>query len=174
MIPKHRFKRERVLALAPTTRGIGFIVFAGPELPVDWRMQFVKGDRNRQCLKKAAQLIGKYMPDTIVLEDYAGAGSRRSARVQRLIDGLEALAHERKVSASLYSRGVIRRCFAPSGARNKQQIAEAIGTLYPQLKRFVPPKRKIWLPEDDWMAIFDAASLALTHYRCSSRLRRAA
>jgi len=168
------FNRERVLALAPTTRGIGFIVFEGPQLPLDWGMRFAKGDKNTQCVQRAAELFDRYKPDVIVLENYSGPGSRRSKRVQTLIEDIAARAKERGVSSRRYARSEIRQCFATSGASNKQQIAEAVGTEYRQLRRFVPPRRKIWLPEHYRMAIFDAASLALTHYDCGAKEKRAA
>jgi ribosomal protein L17 len=168
------FKQERVLAIAPSTTGFGFIVFEGPELPLDWGVRFAHGDKNARCLARAAELLARYKPDILVLEDHAAPGSRRSQRVQALIDELETLARKQRVATRRYARSNIRGRFGASGATNKHEIAQAIATVYPQLRRFVPPKRKIWLPEHYRMAIFDAASLALTHYNPATKFKRAA
>jgi hypothetical protein len=160
-----------VLAIAPSTTGFGFIVFEGPELPLDWGVRFARGDKNARCLARAAELVAQYKPDVFVLEDHAAPGARRSHRARVLIDELDMLARKNRVAARRYARLDTRSHFA---AKNKHETAQAIATAYPQLRRFVPPKRKIWLPEHYRMAIFDAASLALTHYNRGTVLKQAA
>lgn len=174
MIFERLFRRDRVLAIAPWTHGIGFFVFQGPALPLDWGLRFARGDKNSRCLERTAALLAHYRPDLVVIEDAAGPGSRRAARVRELLDDIAGLARTRQTPVRRYARGHIRAHFARSGARTKHQIAEAIAETYPQLRRHLPPRRKIWLAEHYRMALFDAASLALTHYDRGARGRRAA
>ena len=63
-----------------------------------------------------------------------------------------------------YSRQHIRLAFGACG-KSKDTIARAIADTLPALKPWLPPKRRIWESEHHSMAIFEAAALALTHYR---------
>lgn len=153
-----------VLAVDPATRGIGFALFEGPRRPVDWGVKDAKVHKNIQGLLKIGRLMDFYHPDVIVVEDYAGEGSRRSARVQRLIQDIKRLAHKKGITTRAYSRSVIRKTFAQSGAKTKYEIAKKIAEWLPTFAQRLPPVRKPWMSEDYRMSIFDAVSLALTFY----------
>src|SRR6266508_1886392 len=90
-------KDIRVLAIDPSTRGFGFAVLEGPNLLIDWGVKETKNDKNRRSLKLISELIEQYEPAVLVLEDYAGKGSRRCRRVAELIDEIFDLAMQRKV-----------------------------------------------------------------------------
>ena len=49
-------------------------------------------------------------------------------------------------------------------AVTKYEIATAISQSLPEFPPQLPPERKIWLPEDYRMSIFDAVSLIFTHF----------
>ncbi len=153
-----------VLSIAPCVQGIGFIVFNGPRLPIDWGVKWTRDEKNTQGVAKVAQLIECYRPDVVVFEDYQGEGSRRAKRVEDLLDAIAALVCRRNISTASYSRGSVRQLFATSGAVTKFQIATDIAEEIPELAPRLPLERKIWLPEHANMSIFDAASLALTYY----------
>ena len=155
---------QRVLALAPGPKAIGYAIFLTPKTPFDWGVKRLITTRNGECLKKARALLDWYHPEVLVLENYAGEGSRRSRRVERLISAIAKLAEERDIRLAGYSRGVIRQAFKEAGASTKQEIAEAIGRAVPTLARRVPEKRKIWMSEPQAMCLFDAAALALTFF----------
>src|SRR5437899_412106 len=105
-----------VLAVFTSTRGFGYVVFEGPRSPIDWGVKRVRGDKNSESLKKIAELIEFYGPDTLVLEDYRGKGSRRAGRIERLIDAAAALARQKRIDTRPYSREHIRRSFGNSRA----------------------------------------------------------
>ncbi len=58
----------------------------------------------------------------------------------------------------------LRGTFTDVGAFNKQEIAEAIVSEFPEFGPHLPPKRSIYKPESARMSMFDAAALALTYY----------
>ena len=55
----------------------------------------------------------------------------------------------------------VREHYAELGATNKDAVARLIVQQFPELERFLPPKRRPWMPEDERMAIFDALALAM-------------
>ncbi len=153
-----------VLAVFPAVRGFGFALFHGAWTPLDWGFRHVEGDKNTRALEKVGQLLAQHAPDVLLLEDHAGAGSRRSPRVAALIDEIAALATLKGIAVARYSRDQIRECFAEFGAVSKYDIAKAISDALPEFPPQLPPARKIWLPEDPRMSVFDAVSLIFTHF----------
>ncbi len=157
-------KHKLVLAIDPATPGIGFALFEGPRLPIDFGVKDAKVNKNAQGLLKVRELIDFYHPDVIVVEDYAGEGSRRCDRVQRLIRDIKKLAKTKKIKTYQYSRSAIRKTFAQFNAKTKYQIAQKITEWMPTFILRLPPERKMWTSEDPRMNIFDAVSLALTFF----------
>src|SRR6266481_1416874 len=86
-----------VLAIDPSTRGFGFALLEGPTRLIDWGVKETKTNKSRRSLKLIDDLIERYQPNVIVVEDYAGKGSRRCRRVGNLIKDILKLAMKRKI-----------------------------------------------------------------------------
>jgi len=119
-------KDARVLAIDPSTRGFGFAVLEGPERLIDWGVKETKKNKNARTLKLIEDLIERYQPSVIVVEDYAGKGSRRCRRIQGLIKEISKLASKRQIRARSFSRVKVKQAFSESGASNKYEIAQDI------------------------------------------------
>ena len=74
------------------------------------------------------------------------------------------MANKHTIAVERYSRSRIQECFAEYDAVTKYEIATAISQSLPEFPPQLPPERKIWLPEDYRMSIFDAVSLIFTHF----------
>jgi Holliday junction resolvasome RuvABC endonuclease subunit len=155
-------KDIRVLAIDPSTRGFGFAVLEGPERLVDWGVKETKVNKNVKSLKLIDDLIERYHPNVIIVEDYRGKGSRRCRKIQGLIDDISKLASKRKVKVRSFSRARVKQAFSESGASTKQDIALDIAKRFPELAPRLPRFRKPWMSEDYRMSIFDAVALGLT------------
>lgn len=153
-----------VLALSPTTRGIGFCIFEGPQRPIDWGIKEARIMKNVRCLSKVAELIAFYEPDVIVVEDHTDESSRRSRRVKKLIEAVLRLAEKKHITVRVFSRSMVRAAFSQFGALTKFDIAKAIATWLPEFEDRLPRYRKPWMSEEYRMGIFDAIALALTYY----------
>ena len=162
----------RVLAIAPCVQGVGFIVFNGPRLPIDWGVKWTRDEKNTKGVAKVAELIDRYQPDVVVFEDHHGEGSRRAKRIEDLLDAIAALVRRQDIETARYSRRHVRRLFAADGAATKFRIAKTIAEELPELAPRLPAERKIWLPEHANLSIFDAASLSLTHFAAIAREAR--
>ena len=172
----HIFQDEpRLLAVDPCPRGFGFAVLEGPKTLVDWGVKVAGGgNKNLRCLNQVASLIALYQPDVVVVEDYAGEGSRRCPRVRELIDKIGNLASGKNVMCRRYSRSDVRASFKWFGASTKHQIATAIAEKLPDLASWLPPLRKLWMPEDYRMNIFDAVSFAFAYFHFENLRRKSA
>ncbi len=158
----------RVVAIDPTSRGFGFAVFEGPGRLIDWGVAHVRNDKHSGCLRRIGGLVEHYAPAVLVVEDYGDRGSRRCARVRKLLQAILQLASNRKIRTQRFSRRAVREAFAGSDASTKEQIAGVIAARYPELLPYLPPPRKCWMSEDVRMSIFDAAALAQAFFHSST------
>lgn len=158
----------RVLSVFPTTKGFGYAVFEGPGEVVDWGVQLIPIKALHEHNSRVSALVEWYTPDVIVVENYAGQGSRRSARLRQQIQGIARMGKSRGIRIESYSRALIRQCFARFNARGKDAIARVIAREFPEMEPRLPPARRPWMSEDYRMGMFDAAALALTHFYVSS------
>jgi len=158
----HSATFERVLAIDPSTRGVGFAVMEGPERLVDWGIKGVKSDKNRESLEHITRLIKRYHPDVIVIENHQHKSARRRVRVRQLLNAIVLFASIGEVRVRKVSRAAIKNAFMKVGAATKHQIATEIARRFPELTPRLPPVRKPWMSEDNRMSIFDSVALALT------------
>jgi hypothetical protein len=160
---------DRILAIAPSTRGFGFAVLEGEAILVDWGVTSVaRGNKNAGTLKKTEAMIDLYKPAVLVLEDASARGSRRSRRIRRLTKRIHSMARAHKVTAVLISRDKVMQSFFEDGDGTKHTIARILAVRFPEeLGHRLPPKRKAYGSEDYRMGIFYSLALALTlrkHY----------
>lgn len=160
------------MAIAPSTRGFGYVVLEGHKELVDWGVKSVKGHKNNGSIKKVEELIAHYNPQVMVLEDTLAKASRRSTRIQALTKRLIALAESHKIKVALFSQKQVQRVFFADGCGTKHALAKIIAERFPEELGFrLPPKRRPWMSEDYRMGIFDAVALALM-LRLQKRERR--
>src|SRR6267142_2012747 len=110
----HGKKRGLVLAVHPTARGVGWVLFESPLAPLDWAV--VRYNENAKCLARIEQIIERNAPVVITLEQFERDPSRRADRIQRLCRAIVHLGDNRGIESRVYSRAAIRTCFASVGA----------------------------------------------------------
>ncbi|MGJ8665167.1 MAG: hypothetical protein ACSHW7_02275 [Patiriisocius sp.] len=119
---------------------------------------------NKHVLKRIKEKVSYYLPSVIVLEEPKGYGSRKSKRVQDLIKNIANFSKSKDLAVHQYSRNDIRFVFSAFNAHSKFEIATVISENIPKLKEKLPEKRKSHKAESYAISIFDAVSLAITHY----------
>lgn len=156
---------EVVLAIYPTRRGIGFVLFEGPHTPIDWgHARCREANDTRRCLNKVRSLFARH-PDVLVLQDTSWTGTRRSRFATEINNLIFDLAEGQQFPVCAFSRQQVRAAFSHLTAPCRYAIAENIAKNIPTFEHQLPPPRKRWLPEDERMGIFDAAALALTYFK---------
>ena len=160
---------QRLLAIDPTTKGFAYVLFEGKTL-IDWGVIFVyPKKKNELCLKRITELLEVYDPQVIVLEDTDAKSCLRRTRVRKLIAEVRTLVHEHRVQLHVISRRKLVEAFSKVSANNKDEIAREVADRLPELGPQLPPKRKIWMPEDPRINLFDAAALAMTLFEMGGR-----
>jgi len=158
--PKH----FRILAIVPSTKGVGFAVLDGQDTLADWGVKSArgKGNKNAKSLAGVKELITDYQPDVVILEDATAKGSQRSLRIRKLCPQIIKLVASLKVNMKLISRDQVLKTLVPDGERTKHTAAEIVARRFPdELGAKLPPKRKAWMKEHYQMGIFDAVALAM-------------
>ena len=149
----------RSLAIAPSTRGIGFAVLEGEKL-VDWGVKPVTGHKNAGSLAKAEELLALYHPALLALED--AESTRRSLRIRKLHKQLLAVAKQRKLKVKVLTRAKVRGAFFADGEGTKHALATILAERFTEELQFrLPAKRRAWMSESYGMGIFDAVALVI-------------
>lgn len=161
---KHN-NNPRVLSIYPTTRGCAFVLFDSPLSPHDWGNKDIKKDvGNAKCIAIIKDMLARFRPDVLVLEDALERQTKRSIRIRRISKAIASTAQELSIEIAPVKRKNVRATFAQFGAINKQDIAQIIARKMEAFAPRMPRARKAWQAEDPRMALFDAASRGLTYY----------
>ncbi len=143
------------------------MIFEGPDFLIDWGVRHVEGPKNKASIAAAGELISRYHPQIMILEDVLAKGCRRRKRVRELVEVLDRYGRERGLTVRKVAQARVKKLFLPLGIRNKDQMARFVATRFPELARYLPPERKPWMSEDLRTAIFDAAAFALAFFLAS-------
>lgn len=158
-------KPFRVLAVAPTTRGIGYAVMEGPDALIDFGCKEVRGDKNIQSLARVEKLIQDFQPGILLLPKVDAKSPRRAPRIKTLHQQIIKAAEKLKLKVALLSASQLRSRIFGNQKGTKHQLAETLAQQFPdELASRLPPKRRAWTNEDRRMDIFDAVALAVAFW----------
>jgi len=157
-------KHHRLLAIALSSRGLGYAVLEGEKFLVEYGNTSVKGDKNRKCLVKLEKLIALYRPDALVLQNATAKGSHRAPRIEKLNQQAIDAARKHRLKVTLFSGRQLRSLLLGNARGTKQEMAEMLVKHFPnELASRLPLKRRSWEGADARMDIFDAVGLAVAY-----------
>ena len=153
----------RVLAVALTSRGLGYAILEGETSLVESSHTSVRnGNKNWQCLAKVKKLTAFYRPDALILQDVTAKDSRRSPRIKVLHREVMRFAAEHTLPVDLISEKELRSLLLGNAGGTKHEMAAMLMNHFPcELAFHLPPARRSWQSEDSRMDTFDAAALAM-------------
>src|ERR1039457_565210 len=156
-------KHFRILAIALSARGFGFVVMEGQKTIIECGGRVAAdGDKNAQSLAKMKKLLNFYRPGVLVLQDVEAKGSRRAPRIKTLNRQIKRLAGNQKIEGKLISGKQLRSLLLGNPKGTKKEMAEKLAKDFPdEIASRLPPKRRLWMSEDSRMDIFDAVALAV-------------
>lgn len=156
---------ELILSIYPFSRGFAFVLFEGIESPFDWGVREIKEKhRNVLTVEAIKELIDRYRPEVLVIEDVSDPISRRSPRIKKLYQMLTHLATAEYVDLAEVRESAVREYFLSVGAVTKYERALAIGRQIPAFGHRIPRVRKAWMSADPRQSLFDAAALGILFY----------
>jgi hypothetical protein len=162
--------RKSALAIFPSGNGFGWMLFDGPLAPVDWDISRIadrertQERKNARCIEKLEQILTKYRPATLVLEEFENGETRRAERIRQLCRSIISLAAVTAVPVRIISRNQIRSCLESQHPKTRYEVAKVVASYIREIGHRLPKPRKPWKPEDPRMALFNAAALLIVHY----------
>lgn len=158
-------KGPSVLSIHPSSRGYAFVLFEFALTPHDWGIKDMKKDVGcEKTITSIRELMLRYRPEVLVVEDMHERDTRRTLRVKRICTALKRVAKDTHAEVVSIDRKKVKSTFAMVGAVNKHDIAKAIASGIEIFAQYLPEARKAWQPMDRRMALFDAAGRALAYY----------
>ena len=103
----------RVAAIDPSHRGLGFAVLEGPSQLLDCVRQAEEGDKNAKCVAIVRELIDRYRPHVLVVENATRKSSRRCERVHKLFQTIRETARQKGVKVLEETTERVQRAFVP-------------------------------------------------------------
>jgi Holliday junction resolvasome RuvABC endonuclease subunit len=148
----------KILAVNPGSRYLGIAVFYGADLK-DWRMKNISGSDMNQRLKKARNIVSKYIdwfdPDILAIKRLHP--SRSSSNLSQLTSGIKRLARSRGMKVYQYTIDEMKAFFMERKRSNKQGLSEILVSRYPVLVPEFNKERENANPY--YMRMFEAVAL---------------
>lgn len=155
----------RVIAIYPNRLGYGYVVMESPVELLHWNMVKSEPANNDEIMVQINKILNTYGPATVVTEDPESKISRKTPRIKALLNQIDTCAKDQGMSTRQYSREEIREVFTRfRGAKTKYEIAEVIARNIAVLEPMLYDKPKYPYYEKYAVALFDSASLAITHF----------
>ena len=155
----------RVIAIYPNRLGYGYVVMESPVELLHWNMVKSEPANNDEIMSQINQILKTYGPAKVVLENPDSKISRKTPRITALLNRIDTCAKAQSMATQHYSREEIRKVFTRfGGAKTKYEIAEVVAKNIPALEPMLYNKPKYPYYEKYAVALFDSASLAITHF----------
>lgn len=156
-----RFCMNSVLAIAPVTRGFGFVVLDSARRPIDWGVKDVRRNGNGGFMSKAMEIMDAHQPTVLAIEDWCDRGARRKLRTRTFLRRLGHATTARGIVVERFSRIQIRDAFASYNVKTVHDVAIAVARIIPEFRPLLPRPRRPWQSEPYRQSIFQAAALAV-------------
>jgi hypothetical protein len=157
-----------ILAIDLRHRRFGYAVFEGHRTLIDCGIRIYRaaGDAEMTMVSKRLTALFKlFAPSAIVITKERWDRAETSIHMHLLISAVVREASSRAIPIHLITQSNVRVSFDNLGCKNKDEIAEALANIFPELRWRLPPKRKVWQSEHPRMIIFDAVALGLAYWQ---------
>jgi len=160
----------RILAIEARRSRFGYALFEGPKRLLDWGASTVPSEltghlATKAAKKRIASSLRRCHPAAVVVKR-----PRKMKTVKGIEQGpiFEAIAREAallRIPVYFISRAEVQEAFRMFRGNTKEQIAEILVGIFPELFSRLPPKRKKWQPENRGMIVFDAVAIGFAHWQ---------
>jgi hypothetical protein len=154
----------RLMACDVRPQKLGYAVFEfRDEMQlVDWgRRRFYKARVRRLILGDLLRLLH---PSVLVLRKLSDGSRRNTSRITKVTGKIKREARAARTRIAWLGESSLARFFRKSGKLTRQQIAESMAELFPEIAWKLPAPRKPWLSEDWGMPLFDAIALGFAYF----------
>jgi len=166
-------KTERILAIDPGTKIIGYADFEGQNL-LDFGLKsfsaYLQIDENLDAIGKAIErLMIEKRPDVIILEKNRFSQITNNLHLMIAIARIKTSAKRRGIRVIEYSPNTVRAVICKDGNATKLELAKAIVSQYPELRLFIINKPNSMLKA--FFNITDAIACGRTYLDLTSKTK---
>ena len=160
-------KNERILAIDPGTREMGFVILQNHEILYYGVKTFRKRSPVSTLLKDVRKTILKlivdFQPGTLVIEKTFFYKQKNTAKLIMMADEVKTIAKRKKLNVVEYAPKTVRKAICESGKATKRELAKILCSRYQELHVYLTQDRK-W-KEKYWQNMFDALGVGLTYQK---------
>jgi Holliday junction resolvasome RuvABC endonuclease subunit len=154
---------ERILAIDPGTRNIGFALLDKGQL-VHYGVKTIRQasspyEKLREGRKSVLRLINDFQPETLIVEKTFFPNNRNSALLNLFANEIRSVGKRKGLRVLGLAANTVRKFICGNGAASKDDVAKAMVSRYPELKPFLTSDRR-W-KETYHRNMFDAVALAV-------------
>jgi hypothetical protein len=149
---------------------LGYALFEGPKRLLDWGASAIPSELTRLSATKAARkriasALRRCHPVATVVRLPRKIKSREGKTPGPMFRAIASEAALLQIPVYFISRAEIQNAFRRFQGSTKEQIADILVGIFPELSSRLPPKRKKWQPEYRRMIIFDAVAIGFAHWQ---------
>jgi Holliday junction resolvasome RuvABC endonuclease subunit len=154
---------ERILAIDPGTRNIGFALLDKGQL-VHYGVKTIRQmnsphEKLREGRKIVLRLINDFRPEILVVEKTFFANNRNSVLLNVFADEIKAVGKRKDLRVQGLAANSVRKLICGNGRASKDEVAREVVSRYPELKPYLTSDRR-W-KERYHRNMFDAVALGL-------------
>jgi len=124
-------------------------------------MMLIKKYKLKDYKESFSEMLSFFKPSVVVVENRL---ERKGKRVKAVIDTITKEAKIQHLPVFKYCRDDIKSLFQNFDCKNKFEIVSFIQAEIPELKNRKGGREKPWESEAYYTPVYDAISLAMTHY----------
>jgi hypothetical protein len=160
----------RILAIDVRRNRFGYVLFEGPKRLLDWGANAVSPKLDRRAAVEVAQrrvapLLRRCQPMAAVVKRPRRTKKGQSATPGPMLGVILCEALMLQIPVYFVTRQEILEVFRIFRSHSKDDIAEVLVRIFPELIVRLPPRRGKWGTERPRMVIFDALAAGFTYWQ---------
>jgi len=165
-------KKNKILAIDPGTRVMGFAFFENEKLIHFGVKTFPKTLSPHETLKEGKsvilRLIQDFNPNVLVYEKAFFANNRTAKQVMIFADEIGKIGKRKKLEVKSFAPSSVKKCITGYGNALKEDVARVVVSKYPELRVYLTQDKK-W-KEIYHQNMFDAVAVGLLVLRKSFKI----
>lgn len=157
---------RRIVAIEARRSRFGYALFEGPNKLLDWggnsiRTRLTTRSATNAARDRISDLLRRSHPTVVIVMRPRRTRTGKTATPGTIMKAIVQQAAVLGLSIEFVTRAQIWGAFA---IRNRDDIAEQIVMVFPELVARLPLRRKKWQPERRGMVIFDAVAVGMVYW----------
>ena len=159
----------RILAIEVRRNRFGYVLFEGPTRLLDWGASAVSPKLGRRAALQAARkrvtpLFRRCLPAAAIVKRPRHTKTGKSSTTGPILGIVLREAATLQIPVHFVSRKEKLHAFRAFRAHSKDDVAENLARMFPELDAKLPPRRGKWGTERPRMVIFDALASGVTYW----------